>query len=106
DAGGPALTAHGQVMGTAHYMAPEQIEHPLEVDHRADIYSLGVVLYELLTGELPIGKFDPPSRRVQVDVRVDEVVLHALEKEPGRRYQHASQVKTDVDGISSTLRPG
>jgi Flp pilus assembly protein TadD/predicted Ser/Thr protein kinase len=96
------LTGAGQIMGTPHYMAPEQVEHPQAVDHRADIYSLGVVLYEMITGELPLGKFAPPSRKVQVDVRFDEVVLHALEKEPGRRYQHASQVKTDVESIATT----
>ena len=94
-------TEAGQVMGTPHYMAPEQIEHPQDVDHRADIYSLGVVFYEMLTGELPLGKFQPPSRRVQVDVRLDEVVLHALEKEPERRYQQASQLSTDVQGITA-----
>src|SRR5262249_12915893 len=80
------LTGSGQVMGTPHYMAPEQTERPLAVDHRADIYSLGVVFYEMLTGELPLGRFAPPSQRVQVDVRLDEVVLRALAKEPERRY--------------------
>jgi serine/threonine protein kinase len=95
------LTGEGQVMGTPHYMAPEQVEHPLAVDHRADIFSLGVVFYEMLTGELPLGKFQPPSRKVQVDVRLDDVVLHALEKEPDRRYQHVSEVKTDVQKITS-----
>jgi serine/threonine protein kinase/ankyrin repeat protein len=99
------LTGAGQVMGTAHYMAPEQIERPLEVDHRADIYSLGVVFYELLTGELPLGRFQPPSKKVQVDVRIDEVVLKTLEKEPQLRYQTASEIKTDVEGISSSPRP-
>lgn len=94
------LTATGQVMGTPHYMAPEQIEHPLEVDHRADIYSLGVVFYEMLTHELPMGKFPPPSRKVQVDIRFDDVVLRALEKEPRLRYQHAQEVKTDVTAIT------
>src|SRR5208282_1896348 len=69
------LTGAGQVMGTPNYMAPEQVEHPQSVDHRADIYSLGVVFYEMLTGELPLGKFAPPSRKVQVDVRLDDVVL-------------------------------
>ena len=96
------LTGVRDVMGTPHYMAPEQVEHPQEVDHRADIYSLGVVFYEMLTGELPLGKFAPPSQKVQVDVRLDEVVLHTLEKEPSRRYQHASQVKTDVESIAKT----
>ena len=94
------LTQAEQVMGTPHYMAPEQLEHPAEVDQRADIYSLGVVLYEMLTGELPLGRFQPPSQKFQVDVRLDEVVLKALEKEPARRYQHASEVKTDVERIS------
>jgi len=96
------LTGAGQVMGTPHYMAPEQVEHPQAVDHRADIYSLGVVFYEMLTGELPLGKFAPPSCKVQMDVRLDEVVMHALEKEPERRYQHASQIKSDVETITTS----
>jgi hypothetical protein len=100
------LTGAKDFMGTPHYMAPEQIEHPQAVDHRADIYSLGVVFYEMLTGELPLGRFAPPSKKVQVDVRLDEVVLHALEKEPDRRYQQASQVKTDVETIASSGRTG
>src|ERR1035437_7654862 len=95
------LTGEGQVMGTPHYMAPEQVEHPLTVDHRADIFSLGVVFYEMLTGELPLGKFQPPSRKVQMDVRLDDVVLRALEKEPERRYQHAGEVKSAVETIAS-----
>ena len=95
------LTQSGQKMGTPHYMAPEQIEHPEQVDHRADIYSLGVVFYEMLTGELPLGHFPLPSRKVQVDVRLDEVVLKTLEKEPHMRYQNASEVKTDVETIST-----
>jgi predicted Ser/Thr protein kinase len=95
------LTAAGHRMGTPHYMAPEQIEHPHHVDHRADIYSLGVVFYEMLTGELPIGRFAPPSRKVQVDVRLDQVVLKSLEHEPELRYQQASEVKTDVETIAA-----
>jgi phage shock protein PspC (stress-responsive transcriptional regulator)/predicted Ser/Thr protein kinase len=90
------LTGTQQVMGTPRYMAPEQIERPSAVDHRADIYSLGVVFYEMLTGELPMGRFEPPSQKVQVDVRIDHVVLRSLEKEPDRRYQRASHVKTEL----------
>lgn len=94
------LTAEGQVMGTPHYMAPEQVERPLTVDHRADIYSLGVVFYELLTGDLPLGKFAPPSRKVSVDVRLDDVVLRALENDPARRYQRVSEVKSQMETIA------
>lgn len=99
------LTGTHQVMGTPRYMAPEQLEGSHDVDHRADIYSLGVVFYEMLTGELPIGRFAPPSAKVEIDVRLDEVVLRTLEKEPQRRYQHASQVKSDVQSITSTDDP-
>ncbi|WP_231936426.1 serine/threonine-protein kinase [Bythopirellula polymerisocia] len=96
------LTGTHQVMGTVNYMAPEQIKGTHAVDHRADIYSLGVVFYEMLTGEVPMGRFEPPSRRVQIDVRLDEVVLRSLEREPDKRYQHASDVKTDLRGIASS----
>jgi TPR repeat protein/tRNA A-37 threonylcarbamoyl transferase component Bud32 len=101
-----SLTGEQGVVGTPHYMAPEQVERPSIVDHRADIFSLGVVFYEMLTGELPLGKFAPPSQKVHMDVRLDEVVLHALEKEPERRYQQASQVKTDVETIARTEGKG
>jgi serine/threonine protein kinase len=104
------VTQH--VMGTPQYMAPEQIAHPRDVDHRADIYSLGVVFYQMLTGELPRSKsglgndkfagFEPPSRKVLIDVRLDEVVLRALEKEPSRRYQQVSEVRTQVETIIAT----
>src|SRR5207248_2928735 len=96
------LTETGKTLGTPQYMAPEQIEHPQDVDQRADIYSLGVVFYEMLTGELPIGRFAPPSEKSAVDPRVDEVVLRTLEKERTRRTQSAGQVKTQVETITST----
>ncbi|HMJ89950.1 MAG TPA: protein kinase [Candidatus Acidoferrum sp.] len=106
----PRLTQSQHVMGTPHYMAPEQFEKPLAVDHRADIYSLGVVLYEMLTGELPLGRFDLPSHKVQIDVRLDDIVLKTLAKEPERRYQHASEVKTEMETLAgiplSQLPPG
>jgi len=94
------LTQPQQKMGAPHYMAPEQVDGAHQVDHRADIYSLGVVFYEMLTGQLPIGRFPPPSQKVHVDFRLDNVVLRSLEHEPERRYQHASEIKTDVESIA------
>jgi tRNA A-37 threonylcarbamoyl transferase component Bud32 len=96
------LTGTSQAMGTLHYMAPEQMDQPQSVDHRADIYSLGVVFYELLTGRLPLGRFALPSEKLQIDIRLDEVVLKTLEREPERRYQHVSEVTTDMESISRT----
>ena len=103
------LTATGAMIGTPHYMAPEQIERPAEVDHRADIFSLGVVFYEMLTGELPLGRFAAPSERFStVDTRID-VVMRALEKDRERRQQSAKEVRTQVemlsDPSSSNRRP-
>jgi tRNA A-37 threonylcarbamoyl transferase component Bud32 len=96
-----SLTATGAAVGTPQYMAPEQIERPAEVDHRADIYSLGVVFYELLTGELPLGRFAPPSAKIDLDARIDEIVLRALTKERELRQQSAREVKTDVEGVTA-----
>jgi uncharacterized protein (TIGR03435 family) len=96
------LTEAGSVLGTPQYMAPEQVADPLNVDHRADIYSLGVVFYQMLTGELPAGKFEAPSKKVHIDVRLDEVVLRALEKQPELRYQQAGDVKTQLETIASS----
>jgi serine/threonine protein kinase len=94
------LTGAGKILGTPSYMAPEQTARPDAVDHRADIYALGVVFYQMLTGELPAKKIEPPSRRVRIDVRLDEVVLRALEQKPERRYQQASVMKTQVENLA------
>lgn len=93
------------VLGTPPYMAPEQSVHPSQVDHRADIYSLGVVLYELLTGELPVGNFGPPSRKVQIDVRLDAIVLRALEQTPELRYQTIGEMSNQVTTVVNEPGP-
>ncbi len=97
-----SLTGASRVMGTPQYMSPEQIAAPGAVDHRADIYALGVVFYQMLTGELPGAKLEPPSRKVRIDARLDEVVLRALETEPQLRYQKVSALKTQVETIAET----
>jgi len=99
------LTRSDQAMGTPRYMAPEQLERPLEVDHRADIFSLGVVFYEMLTGQVPAGVVEPPSRKVGSDVRLDEVVLRALQREPAQRYQSAAELESGVKRIEPQAEP-
>jgi tRNA A-37 threonylcarbamoyl transferase component Bud32 len=99
------LTASRQVMGTLFYMSPEQIERPLQVDHRADVYGLGVVLYEMLTGGLPLGRFAPPSAKGPVDRRLDEIVLRALAKEPGDRYQEVRDLRSALEGLDREPGP-
>ncbi len=101
---GVTRPTHERAIGTPGYSAPEQKTDPQHVDSRADIYSLGVVFYEMLTGQLPGKKLEAPSRKVQIDVRLDEVVLRALEQNPDLRYQHVSEVKTLVETIATTPR--
>ncbi|HAM70935.1 MAG TPA: hypothetical protein DCM86_04755 [Verrucomicrobiales bacterium] len=97
--GDPSLTQAGASLGTPQYMAPEQRERPDGVDHRADIYSLGVVFYELLTGELPAGEFRPPSEKCPSDPRMDAIVGQALERERERRQGSAGEVRTQIESI-------
>src|SRR5262249_1687039 len=94
-----SLTGSRDVMGTVYYMAHEQLLRNLDVDRRADIYSLGVVFYEMLTGELPVGRFAPPCQRARVDSRLDAIVLRALESKPDHRYQDAAEIKRDIEAI-------
>jgi serine/threonine protein kinase len=94
----PTMTL--QRVMTPEYASPEQVKGE-EVTTASDIYSLGVVLYELLTGELPGAKLQPPSRKVQIDVRLDEIVLRALEAQPERRYQTAGEFRTQLVTMTS-----
>ncbi|WNG47713.1 serine/threonine protein kinase [Archangium minus] len=103
------LTATAVAMGTLNYMAPEQRRDAKNVDGRADLFSFGVVLYEMLTGELPVGRFKLPSERVPgLDARVDEIVARLLENEPEARYARAAEVCQALEALVSSvsLPPG
>ncbi|MEM7383421.1 MAG: serine/threonine-protein kinase [Verrucomicrobiota bacterium] len=102
----PGLTAASSTLGTPQYMAPEQLNDPKAVDHRADIYSLGVVFYEMLTGELPTGRFSPPSEKSDSDQRLDAVVMQALEQEREQRQQSVDEVRSEVETIAATPNAG
>ena len=104
-----SLTATGSVLGTAHYMAPEQVAGDHGVDHRADLYALGVVVYEMLTGVLPLGRFAPPSQGADaghVTAQVDAAVLKSLERQPERRWQSAEELRQALASVPSAAAPG
>ena len=96
----PTLTATRQVLGSLHYLAPEHLESPNEVDHRVDLYALGVIFYELLTGQLPLGRYEPPSViQPHLGTQLDEVVMKALHRKPGQRFQSASNIQDALKGV-------
>jgi serine/threonine protein kinase len=95
------LTQSGAKLGTLAYMAPEQVENPSDVDHRADLYSLGVVFYEMLTGELPLGRFPSPSEANGTDPRLDAVVLRTLEKKREKRFPDAGAMRTEIESAAT-----
>ena len=97
------LTRDSQVLGTPHYMAPEQWRGSASVDHRVDIYAVGVVLYEMLTGEIPMGHFALPSERAGTPPRLDEVVRRSLAQEPQQRYDSARAVQEDLEDVRRQL---
>ena len=90
-----SLTSSGQSLGTLEYMAPEQRKGLDTVDARADIYSLGLILYEMLTGELPVGVFEKPSEVTdgKVPKAVDAVIDQCIAQRVGKRYSSVKELK-------------
>jgi predicted Ser/Thr protein kinase len=102
DAENTFVTLSGVGMGTPAYAAPEQFDASSATDHRADIYALGVMMYQMLTGHLPRGAWRPPSQHANVFLKWDDIVSHAIQADPRDRYQSASEIKKDI----STISPG
>jgi len=90
-----------RVLGTPQYMAPEQMRDPDSVDQRCDIFAIGVVFYEMLTGQLPVGRFPAPSELGRGTIRLDEIVLRALESNRERRFQTASEIRAALSSIGA-----
>lgn len=101
------LTRTGFAIGTPNYVAPERLLPESEKDdHRADLYSLGVVFHELLTGTIPRGRFTPPSGKIKIDRKIDDIIFRAIEEDPDTRYQHANAIRHDLEIIRQRNSPG
>ncbi|MDB6069321.1 MAG: pknB 20 [Verrucomicrobiales bacterium] len=100
DVSGPEthLTATHQLMGTRDYMAPELLAGR-EIDARVDVYATGVLLYEMLTGEVPRGVFLPPSKKQAVDPRLDGIVATAMQSDPEHRYANIAELHSALDAL-------
>jgi serine/threonine protein kinase/Leucine-rich repeat (LRR) protein len=97
------LTMVNMTMGTPDYVAPEALEIGVEVDHRADLYAVGVMLYEMLTGKVPRGAWKPPSTQIPgLDERYDRLIERAMDADREGRYQHANEISATIYEITTT----
>jgi serine/threonine protein kinase len=90
---GTHRTQTGLVVGTPYYVAPEQAAADRNLDARVDVYSIGVMLYEMLTGQLPRGRFPKPSQVAKLPQALDPVVMRCLESDPARRYADVAALR-------------
>ncbi|MCP4118897.1 MAG: serine/threonine protein kinase [Desulfobacteraceae bacterium] len=104
--GSQRLTSTGTTVGSPWYMSPEQITRPQDIDHCSDVYSAGILLYEMLTGDVPFdGKSefsvkeqqvnaprpDPRTKNPEIPVQLSKIILKAIEKDPTRRFQGCAE---------------
>ena len=116
EGGAGTLTSTGLAIGTPAYMAPEQATADPHVDHRADIYALGIMAYEMITGSTPFSgrspqatlaahAIEPPEnitkRRSNIPPGLAAIVMRSLEKRPADRYQTAHDVMHDLDALTT-----
>ena len=93
-----------EIFGTPHYTAPEVVDAPRTVDYRADIFSVGVMLHELLTGKLPANDPRPASVIARCDIRFDAIIKRATQPVPAARYSSANELAKDLQAIGKSLK--
>ncbi|MCD4656328.1 MAG: protein kinase, partial [Planctomycetes bacterium] len=99
------ITNTAITMGTLDYMSPEQRISSKSADHRTDIYAVGVMLYELLTNEIPVGNFERPSiLEPNLPRTIDDIVFKAMKSSTSDRYQTINQLKDDIDALMENLK--
>lgn len=102
----PQMTQASMVMGTPFYMSPEQLRNSAGVDARADVYSVGVMLYEVLTGNVPVGMAKPVSEiRPDLPPDLDPIVRKCIEQEPENRFQNASELREAIREVRAIVDP-
>ncbi|MDF1823922.1 MAG: bifunctional serine/threonine-protein kinase/formylglycine-generating enzyme family protein [Verrucomicrobiales bacterium] len=98
----PALTMSNVALGTPDFVAPEALDGDGVPDHRADLYAVGVMLYQMLTGKIPRGQFPSPSEILpDLDPRVDEIIQQSMQYDPVDRYATASSMRLALDPVIS-----
>jgi len=99
------MTRSSMALGTAYYQAPEQSVHLSELDQRADIYSLGVLLYQMLTAQIPLGRVKPPSAVIRgLPKALDDVTLKCIEPQPNDRYDTVADLRAGLDLVARPKR--